>query len=227
MKTITWLSPQDAPEWFPPLEQALDDPPGLLAAGGDLSPARLLAAYQRGIFPWYSAGQPVLWWSPDPRAVLFPQEFRCTRSLAKTIRNRGFETVFNRDFEAVIDGCAAPRDHSPGTWITSEMREAYLDLHRHGYGHSVETYLEGRLVGGLYGVRLGSVFFGESMFSWETDASKVALAKLVESCIRHGIAVIDCQLASRHLGTLGSRSISRIQFQALLREHARIVALPL
>jgi leucyl/phenylalanyl-tRNA---protein transferase len=227
MKTITWLSPQDAPEWFPPLEQALDEPSGLLAAGGDLSSARLLAAYQRGIFPWYSAGQPVLWWSPDPRAVLFPQEFRCTRSLAKTIRNRGFESAIDRDFAGVIDGCAAPREHSPGTWITSEMRDAYLELHRHGYAHSIETYLENRLVGGLYGVRLGGVFFGESMFSRETDASKVALARLVEACIREGIAVIDCQLASRHLGTLGSRSISRLQFQALLREHARLVPLPL
>jgi leucyl/phenylalanyl-tRNA--protein transferase len=227
MKTITWLSPQDAPEWFPPLEQALDEPSGLLAAGGDLSSARLLAAYQRGIFPWYSAGQPVLWWSPDPRAVLFPNEFRCSKSLAKTIRNRGFETVIDRNFAAVIDGCAAPRDASPGTWITTEMREAYLELHRHGYAHSVETYLDGQLVGGLYGVRLGGVFFGESMFSRETDASKVALARLVDACIREGIAVIDCQLASRHLGTLGSRSISRIQFQALLREHAHLAPLPL
>jgi leucyl/phenylalanyl-tRNA---protein transferase len=227
MKTITWLSPQDAPEWFPPLEQALDEPSGLLAAGGDLSSARLLAAYQRGIFPWYSAGQPVLWWSPDPRAVLFPNEFRCSRSLAKTIRNRGFETFIDRDFAAVIDGCAAPRDASPGTWITAEMREAYLELHRHGYAHSVETYLDDRLVGGLYGVRLGGVFFGESMFSRETDASKVALARLVEACIREGIAVIDCQLASRHLGSLGSRSISRRQFQALLREHAHLAPLPL
>jgi leucyl/phenylalanyl-tRNA--protein transferase len=227
MKTITWLSPQDAPEWFPPLEQALDEPSGLLAAGGDLSSARLLAAYQRGIFPWYSAGQPVLWWSPDPRAVLFPNEFRCSRSLAKTIRNRGFETAIDRDFAAVIDGCAAPRDASPGTWITAEMREAYLELHRHGYAHSVETYLDGQLAGGLYGVRLGGVFFGESMFSRETDASKVALARLVEACIREGIAVIDCQLASRHLGSLGSRSISRRQFQALLREHAHLAPLPL
>ena len=227
MKTITWLSPQDAPEWFPPLEQALDDPPGLLAAGGDLSPARLLAAYRRGIFPWYSAGQPVLWWSPDPRAVLFPKEFRCSRSLSKSIRNRGFETAINRNFEAVIDGCAAPRDQSPGTWITSEMREAYLDLHRHGYGHSFETYLDGNLVGGLYGVRLGGVFFGESMFSRETDASKVALARLVEACLRADIAVIDCQLASRHLGSLGSRSISRLHFQQLLRQHVHMIPAPL
>ena len=227
MKSITWLSPQDAPDSFPPADQALDDPPGLLAAGGDLSPARLLAAYQRGIFPWFSAGQPVLWWSPDPRAVLFPEEFRCTRSLAKTIRNGGFVVELDRDFAAVIDSCAAPRAHSPGTWITSDMRNAYLNLHRLGYAHSVETYRDGLLVGGLYGVRLGSVFFGESMFSRERDASKVALAKLVDVSRVNGIAVIDCQLASRHLESLGSRAIARAQFQALLREHIVVEPVPL
>ncbi|HTV50889.1 MAG TPA: leucyl/phenylalanyl-tRNA--protein transferase [Steroidobacteraceae bacterium] len=220
MKTITWLSPQDAPERFPPLERALDEPAGLLAAGGDLSPARLLAAYQRGIFPWYSPGQPVLWWSPDPRAVLFPEEFHRTRSLEKTLRNRGFETSIDRDFEGVISGCAAPRASSLGTWITPEMRAAYLELHRCGHAHSFETRLQGSLVGGLYGVRLGSVFFGESMFSRERDASKVALARLVDYCRQERIAVIDCQLASRHLQSLGSRLIPRAQFQALLRQHA-------
>lgn len=219
MKTITWLSPQDAPERFPPLERALDEPPGLLAAGGDLSPARLVAAYRRGIFPWYSPGQPVLWWSPDPRAVLFPDEFRCSRSLAKTLRNRGFETRIDDDFAAVIEGCAAPRASSAGTWITAEMRSAYLELHRQAQAHSVETYLEGRLVGGLYGVRLGGVFFGESMFARERDASKVALARLVEFCRAEAIVVIDCQLPSRHLESLGSRLIPRSQFQALLRKH--------
>ncbi len=223
MKTITWLSPQDAPERFPPLERALDEPPGLLAAGGDLSPARLLAAYRRGIFPWYSPGQPVLWWSPDPRAVLFPGEFRCSRSLTKTLRNRGFETRIDNDFAAIIEGCAAPRASSAGTWITTEMRAAYLELHRQGHAHSIETWLEGRLAGGLYGVRLGAVFFGESMFSRERDASKVALARLVEFCRAEGIVVIDCQLPSRHLESLGSRLIPRSQFQALLREHIPVV----
>jgi leucyl/phenylalanyl-tRNA--protein transferase len=222
VKTITWLSPQDAPERFPPLERALDEPAGLLAAGGDLSPARLLAAYQRGIFPWYSPGQPVLWWSPDPRAVLFPAEFHCTRSLAKTLRNRGFETAIDRDFEGVIAECAAPRPHSLGTWITPEMRAAYVELHRHGYAHSFETYEAGELVGGLYGVRLGGVFFGESMFSRSRDASKTALVRLVRFCQEEGIAVIDCQLASRHLQSLGSRQIPRAQFQALLREHVKL-----
>ena len=219
MKTITWLSPQDAPEWFPPLEQALEEPAGLLAAGGDLSPERLIAAYRNGIFPWYSPGQPVLWWSPDPRAVLFPEEFRCTRSLAKTLRNGGFTVSIDREFAGVIDGCAAPRTASPGTWITVEMRAAYLELHRLGCGHSIEVWSAGALVGGLYGVRLGGVFFGESMFSRERDASKVALARLVDLCRIEAIAVIDCQLSSRHLESLGSRLVPRSEFQALLREH--------
>jgi leucyl/phenylalanyl-tRNA---protein transferase len=223
MKTITWLSPKDPPEWFPPLEQALDDPPGLLAAGGDLSPARLLAAYRRGIFPWYSPGQPVLWWSPDPRAVLFPQEFHCPRSLARTLRSGRFENVIDRDFTAVISACAAPRSQGAGTWITPEMREAYCELHRRGVAHSVETYRGGELVGGLYGVLLGGVFFGESMFSRENDASKAALAHLVRLAPEKGIAVIDCQLPSRHLDSLGSRSIPRQDFQALL---ASQIALP-
>lgn len=224
---MTWLSPHDAPEWFPPLDQALDEPAGLLAAGGDLSPARLLAAYQRGIFPWYSPGQPVLWWSPDPRAVLFPEEFKCSRSLGKTIRNGGFEAVIDRDFGAIMDACAAPRPHAPGTWITSEMRSAYLRLHRLGQAHSFETWRAGQLAGGLYGVRLGEVFFGESMFSRERDASKVALAHLVQVCLRNSIAVIDCQLPSPHLESLGSRTIPRLQFQALLREHISLEPAPL
>ena len=227
MKTVTWLSPHDAPEWFPPLDQALDEPAGLLAAGGDLSPARLLAAYQRGIFPWYSPGQPVLWWSPDPRAVLFPEEFNCSRSLGKTIRNGGFEVVIDRDFGAIMDACAAPRPHAPGTWITSEMRSAYLRLHRLGQAHSFETWRDGQLAGGLYGVRLGEVFFGESMFSRQRDASKVALAHLVKVCLRNSIAVIDCQLPSPHLESLGSRTIPRMQFQALLREHISLDPAPL
>jgi leucyl/phenylalanyl-tRNA---protein transferase len=227
VKTITWLSAQDEPEWFPPLERALDEPQGLLAAGGDLSTARLLAAYRRGIFPWYSAGQPVLWWSPDPRAVLFPGEFHCTRSLAKTLRNRGFESAIDRDFAGVIEACAAPRAHSVGTWITPEMLAAYVELYRRGYAHSVETYRGSRLVGGLYGVRLGGVFFGESMFSRERDASKVALARLVDTCRSEGIVVIDCQVASAHLESLGSRCVPRVRFQALVREHASPAPLPM
>ncbi len=224
---ITWLSPKDAPEWFPPPEHALEDPAGLLAAGGDLSPARLLAAYRRGIFPWYSPGQPVLWWSPDPRAVLFPEEFKVSRSLEKTLRNGGFGVATDEDFAAVIEGCAAPRPHSLGTWITPEMRAAYLELHRRGHAHSVEARLDGELVGGLYGVRLGGVFFGESMFSRARDASKVALAHLVAVCRRNSIAVIDCQLESRHLASLGARAIPRTQFQALLKKCVSLEPAPL
>jgi leucyl/phenylalanyl-tRNA---protein transferase len=219
MKTITWLSATDPPDHFPPAERALDDPAGLLAAGGDLSTARLLAAYQRGIFPWYSAGQPVLWWSPDPRAVLLPEEFRLTRSLAKTLRNRGFLPRINHNFPGGIEGCAAPRARSPGTWLLPEMRAAYLELHQLGVAHSFETWLNDTLVGGLYGIRLGNVFFGESMFSLERDASKAALARLVEYCQSQGVVVIDCQLPSRHLQSMGSRLIPRAQFQGLLREH--------
>jgi leucyl/phenylalanyl-tRNA--protein transferase len=227
VRTITWLSPHDAPEWFPPPEQALEEPAGLLAAGGDLSPQRLVAAYRRGIFPWYSPGQPVLWWSPDPRAVLFPEEFHCSRSLAKSLRNAGFRLSLDEDFAGVIDGCAAPRAASPGTWITSEMRAAYLALPRLGRAHSIEVRQDGALVGGLYGVRLGGVFFGESMFSRQTDASKAALAHLVALCRRNSLAVIDCQLPSRHLQTLGVRSIPRAQFQALLAEHVTSASPPL
>jgi leucyl/phenylalanyl-tRNA--protein transferase len=219
MKTITWLSATDPPDHFPPAERALDDPAGLLAAGGDLSTARLLAAYQRGIFPWYSEGQPVLWWSPDPRAVLLPDEFRLTRSLAKTLRNRGFLSRINHNFPGVIEGCAAPRARSPGTWLLPEMRAAYLELHQLGVAHSFETWLNDTLVGGLYGIRLGNVFFGESMFSLERDASKAALARLVEYCHSQGVVLIDCQLPSRHLQSMGSRLIPRAQFQGLLREH--------
>ncbi|MDA8350107.1 MAG: leucyl/phenylalanyl-tRNA--protein transferase [Pseudomonadota bacterium] len=216
MKRITWLDPEASREWFPPLEQALEDPPGLLAAGGDLSSERLLAAYRRGIFPWYSPGQPILWWCPDPRTVLFPAQFRRHRSLAKTMRNKDLDLFFNQDFEAVIDACAAPRARSPGTWITPEMRAAYLELHRLGFAHSVEVRAAGVLIGGLYGVRLGGVFFGESMFSRARDGSKIALAHLAASAPASGIALIDCQMPSAHLASLGARSLPRAQFQALL-----------
>jgi leucyl/phenylalanyl-tRNA--protein transferase len=209
---IAWLAPGDPPGTFPPVERALHDPEGLLAAGGDLSVDRLVAAYRRGIFPWYSPGQPVLWWSPDPREVLFPHEFHVSRSLARALRTRGFEYRVDADFEAVIDACAAPRDGSPGTWITGDMRAAYVELHRRGIAHSHETCREQRLVGGVYGVRLGAVFFGESMFSAERDASKAALAGLVRDCIADGTELIDCQMPSEHLRSLGSRALPRVEF---------------
>ncbi|MGE0582838.1 MAG: leucyl/phenylalanyl-tRNA--protein transferase [Steroidobacteraceae bacterium] len=216
MKRITWLSPTDGPDWFPDPEQALDEPPGLLAAGGDLTPRRLLAAYRRGIFPWYSPGQPVLWWSPDPREVLFPAEFRRSRSLDKALRNRGVTVTCDSDFAAVIDACAAPREAGGGTWITPEMRAAYLALHALGLAHSIEARRDGAIVGGLYGVALGGVFFGESMFSRERDASKIALATLVAASGARGIGLIDCQLASPHLRSLGSRPLPRREFTACL-----------
>jgi leucyl/phenylalanyl-tRNA---protein transferase len=203
------------------LEQALREPPGLLAAGGDLSPARLLAAYERGVFPWYSAQQPILWWSPDPRMVLFPEEFNCSRSLLKTIRNGALVTRVDQAFAATIRGCAAPRLSGPDTWLNQEMIASYEQLHELGFGHSVETYLQDRLVGGLYGIQLGQVFFGESMFSRQRDASKVALARLVDECRARDIRLIDCQVASAHLASLGAREVSRAQFVALLRQHAR------
>jgi leucyl/phenylalanyl-tRNA--protein transferase len=213
---IPWLKPGDPPDAFPPVDEALRDPDGLLCAGGDLSRPRLLEAYRRGIFPWFSAGQPILWWSPDPRAVLFPGEFKVSRSLAKTLRNRGFETTFDGAFAEVMRLCA-DRDLRPeGTWITPEMRAAYQDLHDAGYAHSVETRLDGVLVGGLYGIALGRVFFGESMFSLERDASKVALKRLVDAATARGVELIDCQVSSPHLATLGARDVPRSEFVSLI-----------
>jgi leucyl/phenylalanyl-tRNA--protein transferase len=203
------------------LEQALREPPGLLAAGGDLSPARLLAAYERGVFPWYSAQQPILWWSPDPRMVLFPKEFNCSRSLRKTLRQASYTTRVDTAFGATIRACAAPRRAGPETWLNEDMIASYEQLHELGFGHSIETYAGDRLVGGLYGIQLGQVFFGESMFSVGRDASKVALARLVQECGARDIQVIDCQVASAHLASLGAREVSRAEFVALLRRYAR------
>jgi leucyl/phenylalanyl-tRNA--protein transferase len=203
------------------LEHALREPPGLLAAGGDLRPARLLAAYERGVFPWYSAQQPILWWSPDPRMVLFPEEFACSRSLRKTLRNGPYTTRVDHDFGAVIRACAGPRRTGPDTWLNGDMIASYEQLRELGFGHSIETYEADRLVGGLYGIQLGQVFFGESMFSLRRDASKVALARLIEECRARDIQLIDCQVASSHLASLGAREVSRGQFAALLRRYAR------
>jgi len=186
-----------------------------------LSPVRLLAAYERGVFPWYSAQQPILWWSPDPRMVLFPGEFRASRSLRKTLRNGSYRTRLDTAFGATIRACAAPRRSGPDTWLNPEMIEAYQQLHALGFCHSIETYLADRLVGGLYGVQMGGVFFGESMFSSERDASKVAMARLVEECRARDIHLIDCQIASPHLASLGAREVSRSEFAALLRRFAR------
>ena len=216
-----WLGEHVDPDWFPPLDQALRDPPGLLAAGGDLSPTRLLAAYERAIFPWYSAQQPILWWSPDPRMVLFPNEFKLSRSLRKTIKNGPFTTRVDVDFAATIRECAAPRRSGPETWLNEDMIRAYEQLFELGFGHSIETYHGNQLVGGLYGIRLGEIFFGESMFSRENNASKVAVARLVDECQARDIRIIDCQVASAHLASLGAREISRTEFVALLKRYAR------
>ena len=212
---IAWLE-KETP--FPPLEAALRDPDGLLAAGGDLSPERLLAAYRRGIFPWYSDGDPILWWSPDPRMVLIPEEFKVSRSLAKTLRNKAFEIRFDTKFDRVIRSCAQARPGRTGTWISDEMREAYCRLHLLGHAHSVETWIDGQLVGGLYGVAVGRVFFGESMFADVRDTSKIALAALVRQCMYRGIRLIDCQMHTPHLASLGARDIARSEFSRLLAE---------
>jgi leucyl/phenylalanyl-tRNA--protein transferase len=208
---IPWLPRQID---FPSVETALAEPNGLLAAGGDLSPERLLAAYRHGIFPWYSPGEPLLWWSPDPRMVLFPIELKISRSFAKTLKNRCYEVRLDTCFARVMSECARPRDGQSGTWISDEMCMAYLRLHQLGYAHSVETWIDGALVGGLYGVAIGRVFYGESMFSRVSDASKISLAHLCRYLGQRGFAVIDCQMKTPHLGSLGAREIPRREFAA-------------
>jgi leucyl/phenylalanyl-tRNA---protein transferase len=231
---IPWLPEHDDDAPFPPTSQALgevSEAPGLLAAGGSLSIARLEQAYRRGIFPWYSPGQPVLWWSTDPRMVLFPGEFRLHRSLRKTVggflRTPGCEIRFDSAFEQVIEACAkAPRVGQRGTWIVPALRRAYADWHHAGAVHSVETWIDGRLAGGLYGVSLGRMFFGESMFSRATDASKIALAALVAFCRAEDIGLIDCQQATPHLASLGAREIARADFERHLDANAGATAAP-
>ncbi|MNZ91955.1 Leucyl/phenylalanyl-tRNA--protein transferase [compost metagenome] len=204
---------------FPPLERALREPDGLLAAGGDLSPARLVAAYRHGCFPWFQQGQPILWWSPDPRMVLLPSELHVSRSLRKVMRQGRFEVSFDRDFAAVIRACAEPRSYADGTWITPTMQAAYLELHRRGIAHSVEAWEDGQLVGGLYGLSIGRLFFGESMFSRATDASKIAFVTLVERLRDCGFTLIDCQMHTSHLASFGARQIRRTEFAAYLAKH--------
>jgi leucyl/phenylalanyl-tRNA--protein transferase len=220
---IPWLRPRDP---FPPLERALEDPNGLLAAGGDLSPARLLQAYRRGIFPWFSAGEPILWWSPDPRMVLFPEELKVSRSLAKTLRNREYEVRADTAFRAVMEACAGPRRGQRGTWITGEMLEAYCRMHELGHAHSVETWIGGELAGGLYGVALGRAFFGESMFSRERDASKIALVHLVRQLRRWEFGILDCQMNTPLLAAFGAREIPRREFTRRLKELVNYPAVP-
>ena len=206
------LDPKNPQAPFPPVDRSEREPNGLLAIGGDLSPARLLNAYRSGIFPWYSEDQPILWWSPDPRMVLFPDRLKVSRSLAKTLRNGGFEVSFDQVFGQVIDGCAGPRKDEQGTWITEEMQHAYIELHRLGHAHSVEIWRRSELAGGLYGVALGRVFFGESMFSRQSNASKMALLYIDRLLSSGVLGILDCQVQSHHLISLGAVSIPRAEF---------------
>ena len=214
---LTWLS-RDSLD-FPPLEKALRDPNGLLAAGGDLSAERLVQAYRHGCFPWYQDGQPILWWSPDPRTVLFPDELHVSRSLRKVMRQGRYQVSFDQDFAGVIRACAAPRAYADGTWITDSMQKAYLKLHQQGFAHSVEVREQGELVGGLYGLAMGRLFFGESMFSRADNASKVGFATLVEHLKNAGFVLIDCQMPTEHLLSLGARAIARATFADYLRRY--------
>lgn len=216
MNAIAFLHPDDPPDHFPDPAGAATEPDGLLAIGGDLAPERLLAAYHRGIFPWYEAGQPILWWSPDPRAVLLPGALHISRSLRRTLRRDCYHVSVDLAFGRVIAACARTRAVA-GTWITPEMRRAYEHLHQLGHAHSVEAWRGDELVGGLYGIALGGVFFGESMFSLETDASKVALVRLVRLAEERGTKLIDCQVATGHLASLGSRLMPREEFLRAVR----------
>lgn len=216
---LTVLNPLLRDQPFPDVSEALDEPNGLLAVGGCLSPARLENAYRHGIFPWFSDGEPILWWSPDPRMILLPDELKISRSLRKSLRNGGFSYSFDTAFEDVVAACAAPRPGTNGTWITSEIREAYRDFHRLGYAHSFECWLDGKLAGGLYGVGIGQVFYGESMFHRASNASKAALVFAVENLQGWGYRLIDCQLHTVHLESLGARQIPRKEFLRLLRRY--------
>ncbi len=220
---IPWLV-TDTP--FPPPATALREPNGLLAAGGDLSPQRLLAAYRQGIFPWFNEGEPVLWWSPDPRMVLFPGELKVSRSLRKTLKNHRYEVRADTSFRAVMAACAAPREAQGGTWISEAMIAAYSDLHELGFAHSVETWVDGELVGGLYGVAMGRMFYGESMFSRQTDTSKIAFVHLVRQLERWHFGMIDCQMKTSHLASLGAREISRAEFARNIEQFTALSGQP-
>jgi len=214
MKQVVWLDPDTVD--FPRVDDALDDPPGLLAAGGDLSPERLLAAYAAGIFPWYDDSSPILWWSPDPRMVLQPQQIHISRSLRKTLRHCPYRISMDEAFAEVISSCAELREQREGTWIIEDMQDAYIRLHELGHAHSVEIWDGPQLVGGLYGVSLGSLFFGESMFSLVPNASKIAFVALARQLERWSFQWIDCQMPTDHLHSMGACAMSRDDFQAVL-----------
>ena len=213
------LDPNNPEQSFPPINDALSVPDGLLAVGGCLSTSRLLNAYRQGIFPWNSKDEPILWWSPNPRLVLFPDKLIVSRSLGKTLRKQKFTVTTDQAFAEVVCACAKPRKDEMGTWITEGIFQAYYELHKSGYAHSAETWLNGELVGGLYGIAIGKVFFGESMFYTETDASKVAFASLVERLCQWGYKVVDCQVSTGHLMNFGAEEIARSEFATLLEHY--------
>lgn len=214
---IHWLTRDSLA--FPPLSTALQRPNGLLAAGGDLSSQRLLAAYRHGCFPWYGEGEPIMWWSPDPRFVLLPRELHISRSLRKSMRKNNFEVSYDNAFARVIRACAEPRPGQPDTWITSQMQQAYIELHQQGHAHSVEVWHQQQLVGGLYGIAIGQLFFGESMFSRMADASKTGFVQLVQDLQQAGFVLIDCQMQTAHLESFGGKHISRREFAGYLQRH--------
>ncbi len=219
---IHWLG--DNPrEPFPDVERAFTEPDGLLAAGGDLSPERLINAYQHGIFPWYNPGEPILWWSPNPRCVLFPEQIKISKSLKRTLKKNIFEIRFDSAFAQVVNACAEPRPNQEGTWISDEMFQAYLKMHKLGYAHSVECWQDGVLIGGLYGMALDKVFFGESMFSRVSDASKVALVHLCQWLLDKGFKLIDSQVHTAHLERMGAEMIPRRDFIQLLQENIKAI----
>ncbi len=213
------LDPLNPDQNFPALETALTDPEGLLAAGGCLSSQRIINAYKQGIFPWYSPGDPILWWSPNPRLVLFPENLKASRSLKKTIRKKVFHITYDQSFTQVMRYCAAPRAKETGTWICKEIYQAYTKLHQQGLAHSFEAWFDNELVGGLYGIAIGHVFFGESMFHRKTDASKVAFYHLVQQLSEWGYQLIDCQVHTDHLSSLGAEEIDRNDFLYLLKDY--------
>ena len=219
---LPFLDPSNPDEDFPAIDSALAEPDGLLVAGGCLSSQRIIKAYQQGIFPWYSAGEPILWWSPNPRLVLFPDKLKISRSLRKTIRKKTFKLSYNQAFPQVMQYCAAPREKEPGTWINEEMFLAYTQLHQQGIAHSFEAWFDDELVGGLYGIAIGQVFFGESMFHRKTDASKVAFCSLVQQLAEWGYQLIDCQVHTDHLTSLGAEEIKRDHFSRLLKQYCSL-----
>ncbi|SET04363.1 leucyl/phenylalanyl-tRNA--protein transferase [Nitrosomonas marina] len=219
---IAFLSSESS---FPPLDKALTEPNGLLAIGGDLSPARLIDAYRQGIFPWFNENEPILWWSPDPRMVLYPKELTISRSLRKSINKNSYHIRTDSQFATVMQACAAPRKNQPGTWIHPEMVAAYSALHEIGLAHSVETWIDDELAGGLYGIAMGKVFFGESMFSRKPDASKIAFVYLVRQLLQWEYVVIDCQVKTAHLASFGAREIPRAEFSQILNTWTQSKAL--